>query len=166
MFNFVFAGAGHSIASYLLNRPGASKIVWNISIPYSSGAMTEYIQDWDGGSRYNWSDPAVSRSRAEDMISRASDDIGFHEDDNWTAIAVTAALQTDRGRKGRDHFWVARRDAEGLYANFLYGTLSKDMERQSQEMLIHSVVLGEMAKSCRIEFDLDISEDLMTLEEK
>ena len=165
-FNFVFAGAGHSLVKDLLDKPGASKVVWGITIPYSQAMMTEYIQDWPGGSRYDWADPAVSKNRVDDMVSHAADTIDFYENGLWTAIAVTAALQTDRERKGKDHFWVARRDAETQDSRLLYGNLSDLLTRQAQEALIKLVVLQEMADACGIKFDYDISSDLMTLEEK
>jgi hypothetical protein len=102
-------GGGVQAITDLLLMPGASRTVLEVSVPYAGSALAELTGVDDG---------AVSTSTAEAMAlacySRAMALSGEFQSPGVVAgVACTAALVTDRERRGADRACLAVVDAEG-----------------------------------------------------
>ena len=99
----VVSGGGSGAVSALLTHPGASRFVFEAQVPYSPEAMFDYLGET--------LEPACSREAAATMAQRA-----FARAETFSTtsggtlpvlgIACTAALQTNRPRKGKDRAFV------------------------------------------------------------
>lgn len=93
---FVITGGGVSALSSILKTPGASAFVLECQIPYSKDALNSFLEE----SLDKTCTPQVSNQLALKAYHRAQN--YSHESDLVMGIACTAALQTNRIRKGKD----------------------------------------------------------------
>lgn len=104
----VTTGGGSGALHAMLSTPGASRFVADVRVPYSSAALKCFLGSEPG--------PAVSPETARALASKAfgSDVSGSR----FLSVACTAALQTDRERKGADRAFICLRTAacEKCYA--------------------------------------------------
>jgi nicotinamide mononucleotide (NMN) deamidase PncC len=102
----VVTGGGSGAVHALLSHPGASRFVLEASIPYSDNALTEYLGEVPASA---CSEETATRlaacalNRASRITDHASHAIG---------VACTAALQTNRIRKGKDRAFICLQSSE------------------------------------------------------
>jgi nicotinamide mononucleotide (NMN) deamidase PncC len=124
----VAAGGGSGALHALLSTPGASRFVIEAQVPYSPEALERFL----GGKPEQTVSPATARALAEKAFSQGSGEFPF------IGIACTAALQTDRERRGEDRAFICIKTAgdERVYALHLSKT-----SREEQEKLLSAWLL-------------------------
>ena len=101
---FVVAGGGASALAALLGEPGASRTVLDARIPYSGAAMDEFL----GSHVESAANEATARALAMAAFQRAR---ALADGPALAGIAATAALATDRSRRGTDRIHLAYQTA-------------------------------------------------------
>lgn len=146
LFSLVITGGGFQAVTDLLNRPGASRTVHHVEIPYHQTALERLLPHLDG--------PAVSEDVAVGLALGARRRLG--EDRGTGAVpatdlhgvGVTAALATDRNRRGDSHAWVALAGGGGVCRLHLELPRSAGVDaRLSQDRLVSDMILWVMAGS-------------------
>ena len=99
----VVAGGGSGATHALLSHPGASRFILEVQIPYSPRAMLDYVGDM--------LDHVCSGEAAETLAGRAYERaVQFCPTDEGSSpvlgISCTAALKTNRVRKGKDRAYI------------------------------------------------------------
>jgi len=99
-------GGGMSAVPDLLAVPGASRTILDLSVPYSPAALGEIIGDCDAG--------AVSEQAAVHLA-----EAGFRRavlltgtESDVAGVGCTAALSTDRTRRGSNRAHIAVHDGD------------------------------------------------------
>ena len=100
------AGGGSALLSELLTVPGASSTVLEAHVPYAEQALQEFL----GGKPAQACSASTARALALRCLLRART-LGGH-----FGFAITAALATNRPKRGRHRAHVAYHDAELLRA--------------------------------------------------
>ncbi len=128
----VVVGGGSGAVHALLVHPGASRFVIDVRIPYSPEALAEYLGDVSG--------PACSGKTAMQLgvtaLNRASR-LQSH-DSHTLGIACTAALQTNRIRRGSDRAFVCIKSAEREWVQQIkieHGSRTEQEDALSAELL-------------------------------
>jgi hypothetical protein len=133
----VLAGGGVGLAHALLLHPGASRFVFEVQIPYSPESMFDYL----GERLTQYCSAEAARTMAERAFERA---LIFSLSSKGSipilGISCTAALQTNRERRGADRAFAAIK-------------------------LRHEVIVRELAvpHGTREEQDLSVSDALLDL---
>ena len=121
--SMVLTGGGASLASELLKVPGASRTLLEASIPYSNQSLSRFLGSTPGSS----CNGATARAMAVAAYFR-----NFPETENELAgLACTAALATDRPKKGEHRFHLAIQTAEKTAV--LDAILSRGMRTRAEE---------------------------------
>ncbi len=105
---FALAGAGSGALSWLLGEPGASRTVLEATVPYSRAALGDLLGRAPGS--------AASAQAAADMADAAyARALVLRDGDHPVAgVACSAALVTDRPRRGEHRAHAAARSEGGL----------------------------------------------------
>lgn len=110
------AGGGNALITDVLDVPGASRTVLEIVVPYADTAMAEFVGR--PGESIASSVSIVSTEHAVAMAesarrraSRLARDV---DDDDLYGLAVTAALATDRPKRGDHRAHVALATTDGV----------------------------------------------------
>ncbi|MFN3236381.1 MAG: CinA family protein [Pseudomonadales bacterium] len=130
-FEIAVTGGGASVISQLLSVPGASNSVLNAVVPYSFAALSQYIGTEPEG--------ACSEHTARRMASRAYLSAISKYSGKVLGIGATAALQTNRLRRGADRIHVAVQTRQSLKTYRL--DLDSDLSRAEQESLCANFIL-------------------------
>lgn len=108
----VSVGGGVSLTD-ILRYPGASSLVHGIYLPYSFEETGEFLRAYAGEdalSEYQRkSVDALSAANLLSALKRSHRYVG-----NASYFAVTAALTTDRYRRGENHAYIAHQSGENL----------------------------------------------------
>tara|TARA_R110002072_G_scaffold113986_3_gene243863 strand:- start:16164 stop:17228 length:1065 start_codon:yes stop_codon:yes gene_type:complete len=139
-FELAITGGGTSAISQLLAVPGASRSLLNAVVPYSDSALRQYIGTTP--------DQACNDRTARLLATRA-----FHNAQNLCStkvigIGATAALQTDRKRRGKDQIFVAAQTMQHTQVYHL--ELNKAQSRTEQELQCSELVIRIMADNLNI----------------
>ena len=130
-------GGGSRGVSWLLNHPGASRVVVEAQVPYLPEAVADYLGR-PGPHRVG---EETARSLAAGARRRAR---RLSRDDGAVGVGATAALATDRVRKGRDRAFVCTRGPRAYsFSSLLFDTGASD--RLSQEEVLSSVLVDRCA---------------------
>lgn len=136
--SFILAGGGSGAIHSLLSTPGASRFVAQVRIPYSKESLEEFLGE------------TVTQSCSPDTaLKLARTEFNLHTPAPGTlCIACTAALQTDRERKGDDRAFICIKSesSELLFALFLSKTSRREQESVLSRWLMHLT-----ATACRTE---------------
>ena len=124
----VTTGGGSSALNALLTTPGASRFVIEAHVPYSPEALERFLGEI----------PAQSVS-AE--VARALAAVAFKSqvsDLKFLSVACTAALQTDRERRGEDRAFICIKTAaaEKVFALYLSKTSREEQEKLLSDWLL------------------------------
>lgn len=133
-------GGGSRAISWLLNHPGASRAVIEAQVPYHSRALSAYLPT--AGPH------AVTEDTARGMALVARDRAaGFSEDVAALGAGVTAALATDRDRRGDDRAFVVVRGRQ----RYEFTSLQFDRQagRLAQEDVLSAAVLNTLVSACQ-----------------
>ncbi|MFA5689689.1 MAG: ThiF family adenylyltransferase [Kiritimatiellales bacterium] len=132
----VLAGGGSGALHALLQTPGASRFICNAQIPYSPEALESFT---GGKTEHAVSPDTVKKMAAAALQKNAGATIG---------IAVTAALQTDRNRRGDDRAFICIKTgaAEKLFALYF-----SPAPRARQEKILSAWLLILIAQAVGVE---------------
>ncbi len=143
---FVIAatGGGSSATSALLGLPGASRTVIESTVPYDPASLAAYI----GGTPDQACSGKTARSLAMASFQRAH---RYEPDERIVfGIGCTAALTTDRERRGSDRCFVAIQSITETVEFELH--LSRHhRDRASQEGACADLILHAMAHCCELD---------------
>ena len=124
----VTTGGGSSALNALLTTPGASRFVVEAHVPYSTEALERFLGEVPAQSV----SPETARALAETAFKFQVS--GF----KFLAVACSAALQTDRERRGDDRAFICIKTAESekVYALFLSKTSREEQEKLLSDWLL------------------------------
>lgn len=124
----VTTGGGSTALNALLTTPGASRFVADAQIPYSAEALSAYL----GEEVEQSCSPATARKLAVAAFKFPVSNFKF------LAASCTAALQTDRERRGDDRAFICIKTAESekLYALYFSKTSRAEQEAFLSEWLL------------------------------
>ncbi len=134
-------GGGSLAISDLLTVPGASAFLLEARVPYSSPALTEWLgrapeQSCSRETALAMSVVAYQRAR---QISADSD--------MAIGVGCTAALVSDRPKRGEHRAWIATQTMNAT--RLIELSLSKDMrDRAAEERLVADVLLRLLSETC------------------
>lgn len=138
-------GGGSGAVHALLSTPGASRFVADVRIPYSPEALTNFLGEEAAGS--------CSVPTAVGMATKAFEQISNPESpiSNPVGIGCTAALQTDRQRRGDDRAFICIKTeaVEKLYVLYF-----SQASRTEQEALLSDWLLVLIAQAVGAERNL------------
>ena len=137
------AGAGSQAVAWLLGRPGASRTVLEAIVPYGPKSMLDFLGFEPAQS--------VSRDTARSMAKAAyqrAQRLGAAETP-LVGLACTAAIATDRVRRGQHRCHVAVWDDAGWTAYDLH--LEKGRrDREAEEDIASRLALLALAGACGV----------------
>lgn len=155
----VVTGAGTQALYWLFAEPGASRTVLDAQVPYSSAALNKFT-----GRR---ADQHVSAEEARLMAERALErarSLSADGDDILLAgVSCTAAIATDRVRRGENRCHVAFASSDGRGAVWSLVLTKGERDRGDEEELTSRIVLNAIAEAKQVEERVDIA---LTGEEK
>ena len=135
-FCLAITGGGSSAISELLSYSGASNTILDAAVPYSAPALTRYV----GGDMPQACSGLTARRMAMAAYLKA------RQLDTTPAvygIGATAAIATNRDRKGSDRIFVALQSSSRTLV--VSATFSKALSRQDQEEKCKQIILRTMA---------------------
>ena len=146
------AGAGAQAITWLLSVPGASRTVLEALVPYAPKALVEYLE-------YE-PEQTVSVEVAKDMAHAAyTRAVALRQGAApVVGIASTAAIATDRTRRGKDRCHVAAWSRYGVSTyslEFLRGL----RERRGEDTIVSRLILRALAEASDVEFCLPLELD-------
>lgn len=99
---YTAAGGGTRLIDWLHSVPGASRVLSLSTAPYCADALAEQV--FPRGVEIR---SAVSEETCKAMLAWAAIQAGtYNPGGPAAALVVTAALATDRERRGQDHAWA------------------------------------------------------------
>lgn len=135
---FVTTGGGSGALHALLSTPGASRFVADARIPYSPEALEAFL----GESPEHSCAPETARKLAVAAFQFPVSNFQF------LSIACSAALQTDRERRGDDRAFICIKTAE---TEKLYALYFSKTSRAEQEALLSDWLLVLIAQAVSAE---------------
>lgn len=154
----VVTGAGTSALAWLFGEAGASRTVLNARIPYSSTALNEFTGEV--------AEQHVSVDEASLMARRALEEaerLGSESDELLAGVACTAAIATDRVRRGENRCHVAFATNDGRVAVMSLVLSKGDRDRTGEEDVVSRMVLNAVAEAKLVERRVEVP--LLTDEE-
>ncbi|MCY3735119.1 MAG: hypothetical protein OXG13_01880 [Gemmatimonadaceae bacterium] len=138
-------GGGSLGVSWLLNHPGASRALVEAQVPYLAEAIADYLGR-----------PGPHRVREETARLLAAKARGrariLARSDGAVGAGATAALATDRVRKGRDQAFVCTRGPLAYsFASLRFDPGAAD--RLSQEEVLSAVLVARCAAASGVDAD-------------
>ncbi len=148
----VITGAGVSAISALFAQPGTSRTILEVQVPYVRKALDEFV-----GTQ---ADQHVSKSEATLIAESALNRARYLAPDNLTqhlfGVGCTAAIATDRIRKGEDRAHVAWSD--GMQKSGTSIWFDKDVRtRADEEQIIAAILMNSIAAVLKIDDRLEIN---------
>jgi nicotinic acid mononucleotide adenylyltransferase/nicotinamide mononucleotide (NMN) deamidase PncC len=126
---FAIAGGGTGAVQSLLSTPGASRFVSDVRIPYSASALADFL----GEAPEHFVCPQTAWRMAAKAYETAR-----REGARAMGVACTAALTTDRERRGDDRAFIAIKTAT---SETLYSLYMSSFGRTGQERLLSDWLL-------------------------
>jgi Cytidylyltransferase-like len=136
-------GGGSGAIGELLRVPGGSRLLIEAQVPYDAAALATYLGVAPG--QACTADTAIAmartaRTRAARLVPQDSDPIG---------LGATAALVSDRPRKGEHRFHIAFASSAGIA--HCTGVLAKGRrDRVAEEDLVSRAIVLWLARACGI----------------
>jgi hypothetical protein len=154
---YVFAGAGSLALHWLHAVAGSSRTVLEARDCYAPRSLAEVA----GASRA----PAVSEDTARAMGEWAAARAAALAEGDWPllGVACTAAVATDRARRGAERALIAVRSGGGVAICHLT-MLKGARDRSAQEALVSRLVIRAIAAACGagpVELDLAAGDALV-----
>ena len=139
-------GGGSRVVTWLLNHPGASRAVLDIRVPYCNNALESFLG--------RPGPHPVSAETARLMALRAYEcSLDLHSDGNMQiGLACTAALATNRQRRGEDRAAIAVRTGERYRFQQVFFEKSRSQSdsgaRHAQEDVLSACLISALAAAC------------------
>jgi hypothetical protein len=152
----VVTGAGIRAISDLFSQPGTSRTILEAQVPYARKALDEFV-----GVQ---ADQHVSAEEAlliaEAALKRArhlADDNGTNDEEEELlfGIGCTAAIATDRVRRGEDRAHVAWTDGTRSGGASIWFDKSA-RTREEEDILVSAIVLNSIAEAIGVDERLEI----------
>lgn len=144
MLVLAVAGGGNAVITDLLDVPGASRTVLEMRVPYAAAAMADLVGPVLA------TNGAVSQAAAEAMalacLDRARD---LAPEDRpldsqiLLGVGVTAALRSDRPKKGDHRAHVCVADSGGVHHRSIQ-LVKGERDRRGEDRAVADVVLAEI----------------------
>lgn len=146
--SLAITGGGSGAVHALLSTPGASRFVADVRIPYSPEALGAFL-----GEKVEHScSPEIARSLATKSVESALRADMRSESARYTmGVSCTAALQTDRKRRGDDRAFICIKTAD---VDKLYALYFSKAPRVEQEALLSDWLLVLIAQAVGAERNL------------
>ena len=139
------AGGGAQAVADLLAVPGASRTILEAVIPYSQAAQSAFLGETVEQSVTAEAAAAFARAAYRRALRLRTD-----ETVPLIGLACTAALATDRPKKGDHRAHIGLADAERTRAYSL--TLRKGTRaRSGEEQVVATLLLSVLAEACGLE---------------
>ena len=139
------AGGGAQAVADLLAVPGASRTILEATIPYSQAAQSAFL-----GKTVDQSVTAEAAAAFARAAYRRALRLRTDETLPLIGLACTAALATDRPKKGDHRAHIGLADAEGTRVCSL--TLRKGArDRIGEERVVTALLLSVLAEACGLE---------------
>jgi hypothetical protein len=133
------AGGGTTAAGLLLAVPGGSRTVLEITVPYSTQSLSEYL----GAVPEQSCSAMASQIMAAQAFERAR---RLAPRESVLGLGCTASLATDRPKRGDHRFFITTHTNERIRTYSLI--LEKGTrERESEEALVDTVLLNSLAEA-------------------
>lgn len=134
-------GGGSQLAFWLLNHPGASQAVMEVQVPYHPAALGDYLGA-PGPHR-------VEARTALELAGRAYRRVQLLTGGDGLSVGMgcTAALATDRARRGEDRAYLALRWG-GAYRIYTLGFVKGVAGRLEQEEVLSRLGLQALSEVC------------------
>lgn len=142
--DIVVSGAGTSALSWLLSVPGASRTVLEAQVPYASRALTSFL----GRDLKQYVNVATAKEMANVAYIRAVD--LKTTDGPAIGLACTAAIATDRPRRGSHRCHVALWTSSGTSTHSLVMTKGA-RDRFQEEQLVGRLILNVLGQACKVD---------------
>ncbi len=143
------SGGGSRAIAELCERPGASRTVLEAIVPYCEGAMIA----WLGGRPEQFCAPQTARAMAAAALHRAQK--YGSSGSPLAGIACTAALATDRPRRGPHRAHVALQTAART-ATWSLELAKGRRSRAEEEDLVSRLMLNALADACGLQSQLEL----------
>lgn len=134
-------GGGSRAVSWLFNHPGASRCFVEASIPYHEQSLADFLERPGP----HPADLETARRLAERCGRRAA---GL-QNHAPVGVGVTAALATDRVRRGADRAFASVRTNDHYHNAALL--FDKPGDRLLQEEVVSTILLTRLAAGCGVE---------------
>ena len=138
----VVTGGGTQALADLFAVPGASRTVLEALVPYSDRSMREFLgHEPEQAASVETAAELARKARERALALRPGDDVPV------LGIACTAALLTDRPRKGDHRAHVAMCSGESVEVRSV--TLEKNARtREDEERVVADLLLSAMGRAC------------------
>lgn len=137
-------GGGSGAVAELLRVPGGSRLLIEAQVPYDTQALASFLGFEPAQASSAETAIAMARTahrRAASLISGETDVVG---------LGATAALVSDRPRRGEHRFHIACANAGGI--THCTGVLAKGRrDRAAEEDLVSRAIVLWLARACGIE---------------
>lgn len=153
----VVTGAGTSAISVLFAVAGASRTVIDAQIPYAISALHEYVGQQKAGQHVSVAEAKLMAEKAYQRVCRLVTDDADKQDTNTRLIGLscTAAIATDRKRRGENRCHIAWHDGQNGATYSL--VMQKDArDRALEEAICKKLILNALAESFQLNMRLDI----------
>jgi hypothetical protein len=136
-------GGGSGAIGELLRVPGGSRLLLEAQVPYDEGALATYLGF--APAQASSADTAIALARA--ALARAASLVPAGAD--LVGLGATAALVSDRPRRGEHRFHIAFANAAGVA--HCTCTLAKGRrDRAGEEDLVARAILLWLARACGV----------------
>jgi hypothetical protein len=141
-------GGGSGAVGELLRVPGGSRLLIEAQIPYDASALEAFLGF--APAQACSSDTAIAmartaRARAAGLVPAGADVVG----PDLVGLGATAALVSDRPRKGEHRFHIAFANAAGIA--HCTGVLAKGRrDRAAEEDLVSRAIVLWLARACGV----------------
>ncbi|CAI8360652.1 MAG: nicotinate-nucleotide adenylyltransferase [Chloroflexota bacterium] len=142
------AGAGNQVMNWLLNVPGASNTILDISVPYSEKAMSDFLGYMP--------ESIVSQEAASAMAVRSFINANKYNDSSSDLIGVgcTATIATNREKRGDHRVIIGICSKNDLYTFTLI--LNKGMRtRIEEDFVVSNLLLKVVSGYMAIDYSID-----------
>lgn len=153
----VVTGAGTSAISALFTVAGASRTVIDAQIPYAISALHEYVNQQKADQHVSIAEAKLMAAEAYQRACRlASTDTDKHATAiRLIGLSCTAAIATDRKRRGENRCHIAWHDGQNGVAYSL--VMQKNArDRKHEEAICKNLILNALAESFQINMQLHI----------
>lgn len=146
-------GGGSAAISRLLGVPGASRTVLEAIVPYHPQSLAEYL----GGDPDQACSAKTARAMAMAAFQRARR-LDKETDQRFLlGLGATAALSTDRDRRGENRVFVSVQSLASTREASL--VLAGGRTRAEEEALAATLIVDLLAEACGLPADLLLSQD-------
>ena len=148
----VVTGAGTSALSALFAEAGASRTMLDAQVPYSSDALNQYT----GHTAEQHVSSEEAAVMAEAALRRAKS-LAAPGESVLAGVACTAAIATDRTRRGENRCHVALATSEGIRKVYSLVMHKGERDRAGEEAVCSEIVLNAVAEAKGIDARLTVS---------